>query len=180
MSSASSKVWGLAAQYENPHAIFTACEKVRDHGFQKWDACTPFPVHGLEKAMGLKASSLPWFVAVIGIGGSTFGLLFEVWASYMAYPSIVGGKPIFSIPAFVPVWYEITVLSSCLTAFFGNWILNGLPRWNHPVFGSKAFERVTDDKFFIVVEAADPKFDLEATKALLKDAGATHVEELEG
>ncbi len=79
----------------------------------------------------------------------------------------------------MPVWYEITVLSSCLTAFFGNWILNGLPRPHHPAFASKAFERVTDDKFFIMVEATDPKFDLEKTKALLQATGATLVEELE-
>ena len=97
-----------------------------------------------------------------------------------AYPFIVGGKPLFSLPAFVPVWYEITVLSSCLTAFFGNWIFNGLPRPHHPAFDSKAFERVTDDKFFIMVEATDPKFDLAKTKALLpKSTGATLVEELE-
>jgi hypothetical protein len=91
----------------------------------------------------------------------------------------VGGKPLFSMPAFVPVWYEITVLSACLTAFFGNWILNGLPRPNHPAFNSKAFERVTDDKFFIMIEASDSKFDRERTKALLQSTGASLVEELE-
>jgi hypothetical protein len=92
---------------------------------------------------------------------------------------VVGGKPLFSLPAFVPIWYEFTVLSSCVSCFFANWILNGLPRPHHPAFNSKAFERVTDDKFFIMVEAADPKFDLEKTKALLQGAGATLVEELE-
>ena len=171
--------WGLLAQYEDPHAIYTACEKVRDAGYEQWDACCPFPVHGLDKAMGAKPSKLPWAVLVVGLAGSTLMLWFESWSSGSAYPFIVGGKPLFSLPAFVPVWYEMTVLSSCLTAFFGNWILNGLPRPHHPAFNSKAFERVTDDKFFIMIEATDPKFDRAQTEALLKSTGATLVEVLE-
>lgn len=173
------KIWGVLAQYENPHTVYKACEQVRDAGYQQWDACTPFPVHGLDKAMGVKPSKLPWVVLTVGILGSTFMLWFEAWAMGTAYPMIVGGKPLFSLPAFVPVWYEATVLFSCVTAFLANWIMNGLPRPHHPAFASKAFERVTDDKFFIMVEATDPKFDLEKTKALLQGAGATLVEELE-
>ena len=173
------KLWGVLARYENPAELYHACERVRDAGYQAWDACTPFPVHGLEKAMGVPPSKLPWFVLAIGLAGSAFMLWFQVYAMGDLYPYIVGGKPLFSIPAFVPVWYEITVLSACLTAFFGNWILNGLPRPNHPAFNSKAFERVTDDKFFIMIEASDSKFDRERTKALLQSTGASLVEELE-
>lgn len=173
------KLWGVLARYENPAELYHACERVRDEGYQAWDACTPFPVHGLEKAMGVPPSKLPWFVLAIGLAGSAFMLWFQVYAMGDLYPYIVGGKPLFSIPAFVPVWYEITVLSACLTAFFGNWILNGLPRPNHPAFNSKAFERVTDDKFFIMIEASDSKFDRERTKALLQSTGASLVEELE-
>lgn len=172
-------LWGVLAQYENPHAVYKACEAVRDAGYKEWDACTPFPVHGLDKAMGLAPSKLPWIVLSVGLAGSSFALFFESWAMGWAYPMIVGGKPLFSLPAFVPVWYELTVLSSCVTAFLANWILNGLPRPHHPAFASKAFERATDDKFFIMVEASDPKFDLEKTKALLQSNGATLVEELE-
>lgn len=172
-------LWGVLARYENPHAIYKACEQVRDAGYQQWDACVPFPVHGLEKAMGVKPSKLPWVVLAVGLAGSSFMLLFETWAMGSLYPFVVGGKPIFSLPAFVPIWYEFTVLSSCATAFFANWIMNGLPRPHHPAFNSKAFERATDDKFFILVEATDPRFDLEKTKALLQGAGATLVEELE-
>ncbi len=173
------KLWGVLAQYENPHAVMHACERVRAAGYEKWDACTPFPVHGLDKAMGVPPSKLPWAVLCVGLIGSTFMLWFQSWAMGNAYPMIVGGKPLFSMPAFVPVWYEVTVLSSCVTAFLANWIMNGLPQPNHPVFASKAFERVTDDKFFIMIEAADGRFDLERTKTLLKDSGATLVEELE-
>jgi hypothetical protein len=173
------KLWGVLARYENPAELYHACERVRDAGYQAWDACTPFPVHGLEKAMGVPPSKLPWFVLAVGLAGSAFMLWFQVYAMGDLYPYIVGGKPLFSMPAFVPVWYEITVLSACLTAFFGNWILNGLPRPNHPAFNSKAFERVTDDKFFIMIEASDSKFDRERTKALLQSTGASLVEELE-
>ena len=179
MATANAKLWGVLAQYENPHAIFHACEKVRDAGYSKWDSCTPFPVHGLEKAMGVPPSKLPWYVLCVGLTGSLLMLYFQSWAMGNAYPIIVGGKPLFSLPAFVPIWYEVTVLSSCVTAFLMNWVLNGLPRPHHPAFASKAFARVTDDKFFIMIESADPKFDLEKTKALLAEAGATHVEELE-
>jgi hypothetical protein len=125
------KLWGVLAQYENPAVLTHACERVRDEGYQAWDACTPFPVHGLEKAMGVKPSRLPWYVLIVGIMGSAFMLWFEVYAMSDLYPFIVGGKPLFSLPAFVPAWYEITVLSSCLTAFFGNWVLSGLPRPHH-------------------------------------------------
>lgn len=173
------KLWGVLARYENPAELYHACERVRDEGYKAWDACTPFPVHGLEKAMGVPPSKLPWFVLAVGLGGSAFMLWFQIYAMGELYPYIVGGKPLFSMPAFVPVWYEITVLSACLTAFFGNWILNGLPRPNHPAFNSKAFERVTDDKFFIMIEASDSKFDRERTKALLQSTGASLVEELE-
>lgn len=179
MNTPKKNVWGLLAQYENPHQIYVAAEKVRDAGYEEWDACTPFPVHGLDKAMGLKPSVLPWIVLSVGLTGSAFMLFFESWVSGTLYPIIVGGKPLFSMPAFVPVWYEITVLSSCVTAFLCNWILSGLPRPNHPAFASKAFERVTDDKFFIMVEAKDPKFDLEQTQAFLTQTGASSVEVLE-
>jgi len=173
------KLWGLLAQYETPQAIYPACERVRDAGYTNWDACAPWAVHGLDKAMGVKPTILPWLVLIIGITCSAFAISFECWAMAYTFPIIVGGKPLFSIPAFVPVWYEFTVLTSCFTAFFGNWIINGLPRLHYPAFKSKAFERATDDKFFIIIEAADPKFDLAKTQALLKDSGASLVEEIE-
>ena len=173
------KLWGVLAQYENPHEIFAACEQVRDSGYSVWDACAPFPVHGLDKAMGIKPSRLPWVVLCVGLSGSAFMLFFQSWIAGSVFPIVVGGKPLFSMPAFVPIWYEITVLSSCVTAFFGNWVLSGLPRPHHPAFNAKSFGRVTDDKFFIMVEATDPLFDLTRTKALLAASGASSVEELE-
>ena len=173
------RLWGVLAQYENTHDIYLAAERVRDAGFTVWDTHVPFPVHGLDRAMGIKPTILPWIVLSVALSGSIFGISFEMWSMSEAYPIIVGGKPLHSVPAFVPVWYECTVLSACLTAFFGNWFLNRLPQLYFPAFKSPAFARATDDKFFVVIEARDPKFDLEKTKALLADAGATHIEEIE-
>lgn len=174
-----STMFGLLAEYENPALLHAACERVRDAGYTRWDACSPFAVHGLDKAMGLKPSTLPWWVLWIAIAGSVFMFFFQIWSMVYAYPFILAGKPLFSIPAYVPCWYEATVLAACLTAFFGNWVLNGLPRYYHPAFSSRSFARVTDDRFFIIIERRDPQFDQAAALALLKDTAATSVEELE-
>ena len=171
--------WGYLAQYESTAAIYKAAEKVRAAGYTVWDCCTPFAVHGLDKAMGVKPSKLPWYVLGVGIFGSIFGLVFQIWAMRWATPVMLAGKTFWSIPAYVPVWYETTILSCCLTIFFGNWFLNRLPQLHHPTFSSKAFERVTDDKFFVVIEASDPLFDKEKTRALLQETGASLIEEVQ-
>jgi len=173
------RTWGLMAQYDSAADIYSACEEVRDAGYSKWDACTPFAVHGLDKAMGLKPSKLPWLVFCGGLTGGTFAMSFMIWVSAIAYPLNIGGKPLLSIPAFIPVTFELTVLFSVFSTFFGLWFLCGLPQLFHPAFGNKAFEKVTDDKFFILVESEDPKFDLGRTKTLLEQTGASLVEEVE-
>ncbi len=171
--------WGLLAQYENPAEIYHACEKVRDAGYTKWDANTPFPVHGLDKAMGLKASKLPWIVLCGGMTGPTLAMLFMIWTSAYDYPLNIGGKPLLSIPAFIPVTFELTVLFSAFCTFFGLWALCKLPRWHHPAFNSPTFEKFSDDKFFIMIEAKDDKFDWSKTESLLKASGSSHVEVVE-
>jgi hypothetical protein len=158
--------WGLLARYESPAEIFHACEKVRDAGYSKWDACTPFPVHGLEHAMGLKASILPFFVFLAGTTGGVSAMAFMLWTSAMDYPLNIGGKPTWSVPAFIPITFEFTVLLSCVTCFFALWFLCRLPQLFHPAFKSKAFDKVTDDKFFIMIESQDPRFDLVKTRKL--------------
>jgi hypothetical protein len=173
------KNYGLLAEYETPHAICEASKKIRDAGYKNWDACTPFPVHGLDKAMGLKDSVLPWMVLVAGTTGCVLISWLMIWVAAYDYPLNIGGKPTWSIPAFVPPAFEVTILFSALTAVFGMFFLNGLPRLNHPLFHSKRFERVTDDKFFIVIEAQDKLFDLEKTKALLEGTHPVAVELVE-
>lgn len=174
------KPWGLLASYDTTPDIYHACEKVRDAGYERWDACTPFPVHGLEHAMGLRPSKLPWAVLTAGLIGGISIIIFMVWASAYDYPLNIGGKPTWSIPAFIPITFEVTVLFSALTAAFGMLFINRLPQLHHPLFNNKNFERVTDDVFFIVVEASDPKFNLSETKALLEGTGAKLVEVVEG
>lgn len=171
--------WGYLARYETAADIYKACETVRDAGYQKWDACTPFPVHGLDKAMGLKGSKLPWLVLCGGLFGCIFAMSFMVWTSAFDYPLNIGGKPMASVPAYIPITFEFTVLCSCLTCFFALWFLCRLPQMWFKPFQSKAFERVTDDKFFIIIEQADGRFDLAKTRRLLEETGATLIEELE-
>ncbi len=173
------RTWGLLAQYESAADIYKACEKVRDAGYSKWDAHTPFPVHGLDKAMGDKPSPLPWMVLGGGLTGGTFAMSFMIWVNAFDYPLNIGGKPLASVPAFIPVTFELTVLFSVFACFFGLWFLCRLPQLFHPAFANKAFARVTDDKFFIIIEAADSKFDKSNTRTLLEQTGATLIEEVE-
>lgn len=173
------KVYGLLAEYETPAAIFDACEKVREAGYGAWDAHTPYPVHGLEKAMGLRPSVVPWIVCVMGFSGAALGFLLQWWTSAVDYPLIISGKPFNSYPAFVPVTFELGILLGSFGAVFGMFGLNKLPTYYHSVFNSRRFARCTDDRFFICIEARDPKYDAEKTKSLLESTGAVHVEEVE-
>lgn len=172
-------LYGALAEFDTAPAIYHACEKVRDAGFRTWDAHTPFPVHGLEKAMGLKPSRLPWIVLVTGLTGAACGMLLQWWTSAVDYPLVISGKPYFSWQAFVPVTFELGVLFGALGAVLGMFGLNRLPQYFHSLFRSRRFERVTDDKFFVSIEAGDPKFDPEKTVAFLREIGATHVELIE-
>ena len=170
------KYYGALARFEGPKQLFRACEQMRDAGYSKWDAHTPFPVHGLDEAMGLRSSKLPWIVLVAGLSGAGGGMLMQWWVSAVAYPLVISGKPFFSWPAFVPVTFELGVLFAALGAVLGMLGLNQLPMLYHPLFRSKQFERVNDDSFFISVEAWDPKFDAIRTSEALRQFGAVEVE----
>ena len=171
--------YGLLAQFATPGDLYAACERVRDAGFTRWDAHTPFPVHGLEGAMGLKRSPLPWIVMVMGLTGLATGILLQWWVHTRAYPLVISGKPFFAWPAFIPVTFELGILFAALGAVFGMFALNRLPMHHHPLFKSKVFERVADDAFFISIESWDPKFDATATRSLLESVGARHIELVE-
>jgi hypothetical protein len=171
--------YGILAEFATPADLYHACERVRDAGFTRWDAHTPFPVHGLEKAMGLRRSQLPWIVLGMGLTGATLGFLLQWWVHEVAYPLVISGKPFFSWPAFIPITFELGVLFAALGAVFGMFGLNRLPMHHHPLFRSKVFDRVTDDAFFISIESWDPRFDPSATRTLLESLGARNVELLE-
>jgi hypothetical protein len=172
------KPYGLLAQFESARELYQACERVRDAGFTRWDAHSPFPVHGLDRAMGLRPSRLPWIVLAAALSGLLGALGLQYYIHVVDYPLIFAGKPYFSWPAFVPVVFEATVLFGAAGAVLGMLHLMRLPRHHHPLFRSAAFERVTDDRFFISIEAGDPRYDAEGTARLLREAGATHVEQV--
>ncbi len=175
----SAAAWGLLAEFDSPAALFRAAERVRDAGFTQWDAHSPFPVHGLESAMGLKRSQVPIVVLALGLGGAAAGMALQWWVATRAYPLVVSGKPFFSWPAFVPIMFECGVLGGATGAVLGFLGLSRLPRHHHPLFASKRFERVTDDRFFISIESWDPRFDPSATTKLMESLGARSVELLE-
>lgn len=164
------------AEYETTADVMHAAEKVRDAGYEKWDVHTPFPVHGMDRAMGLRDSSVGWIVLVMGLTGCLSGFLLLWWTNGIDYPLIIGGKPGFSIPAMIPVMFELTILLSAFGAVFGMFGLNQLPKHHHPVFYSARFERCTDDRFFISIEASDSAFDLESTRELLEGTHPAHIE----
>jgi hypothetical protein len=171
--------YGILAEFATPADLYHACERVRDAGFTRWDAHTPFPVHGLEGAMGIRRSPLPWIVLIAGLTGATFGFGLQWWVHASAYPLVISGKPFFSWPAFIPITFELGVLFAAFGAVLGMLGLNRLPMHHHPLFRSKVFERVTDDAFFISIESWDPRFDSSATRKLLESLGAQSVELLE-
>ncbi len=173
------QIYGVLAEFESPSKIYKACEKVRDAEYTKWDSFTPFPVHGLEKAMGLARSKLPFVVFGFGITGASCAFALQSWISAVDYPIIIAGKPYFSWQAFIPVTFEVMVLFSAASAVITMLAMNLLPRWHHPLLKTARFAKATDDGFFIAIEAADPKFDPDQTADFLRSLGATHVELVE-
>jgi hypothetical protein len=173
------RTFGLLAEYETAADLYHACERVRDAGYAAWDAHTPYPVHGLEKAMGLRTSIVPYIVAFMGFSGAGLGFLMQYWMSAVDYPLIISAKPFNSYPAWVPVTFEPGILLGSFGAVFGMLGLNKLPQYYHSVFNSSRFHKFSDDRFFISIEARDPKYDLERTRKLLETTGAVSVEEVE-
>lgn len=172
------ELYGLMAEFDDVTSVVEGAKKVRDAGYTQWDVHSPFPIHGIDKAMGAKPTILPWLVLGGGIFGLFAGLLLSWWTNAVDYPYLISGKPQWSFAANVPVIFETTVLFAALTAVFGMLILSKLPLLYHPLFKHKRFLRVTNDKFFIVIEAIDPKFNRNETKALLNGAGARVIEEV--
>jgi len=161
-------VHGLIAEFDDPTALVAATERAYRAGYRRMDAYSPFPIEELHEALGARHTRLPLVVLIGGLCGCLGGYGLQYWVSTMAYPINVGGKPFHSWPAFIPVTFECTILVAALSAVLGMLALNGLPMPYHPVFNVPRFALASRNRFFLCIEAADPKFDLEATRRFLE------------
>jgi hypothetical protein len=171
------KILGVVAEFPSATTLYHAAEQVRDKGYRFWDTHSPFPIHGMNKAMGLGKSPLGYIIFCGGLTGFLAAASLEFIPSSFLYPLIVHGKPVnfFTVPAFFPVMFELTVLFSAFTAFFGVFVMNRLPRLHHPIFDYEQFRRVTDDAFFLIIEASDPRFSDTVTREFLEEIGGKDV-----
>jgi len=172
-------VYGLMAEFETPEDLLAAAERARDAGYQRMDAYTPFPVEGLAEAIGFRRTWLPLIVLVGGIIGCVGGYFLQYWISVIDYPLNIGGRPLHSWPAFVVVTFELTILVAALSAVLGMLALNGLPMPYHPVFNVPRFAFATRDRFFLCIEATDPKFHPDETRRFLERSQPRQISEVE-
>jgi ActD protein len=172
-------VYGLLAEFQTPAAVVEAAHRVRKAGYAKVDAYSPYPMEELIEALQIGHSQLPKLVLVGGILGALGGWSLQYWAAVVEYPMNIGGRPIYAWPAFIIPAFETTILCAAAAAVLGMLALNGLPEPYHPVFNVPSFALATRDKFFICIEASDPKFSRTETSQFLRSLGASEVQEVE-
>lgn len=175
----SPKPYAVVAEFRSPEELLKATQAARDEGYSHMDTYSPIPVHGITDILDFRDDRLGWAVFGAGVTGALVGLGLQAWVSMVAYPLNVGGKPLFSLPAFVPVTFECTVLFAAGAATFGMLALNGLPRPHHPVMNAECMMRASQDRFVLCIEATDPKFDREATSTFLQGLRPETVEYVE-
>ena len=171
-------LYGLLAEFPGPTELVEAARRAHEEGYRRVDAYSPFPVDGLAEALGFHRTGMPMVMFLGGLTGAVAGYLMQWWIAAVDYPLNVGGRPLNSWPAFIPVTFECTVLGASLAAFVGMLALNGLPQPYHPVFNVPAFGRASRDRFFLCIESTDPKFDRYATESFLKDLHPLGVSEV--
>ena len=169
------QLYGLMAEFAGPDEVLKAARRAYRAGYRKLDAYTPIPIDGLAEAIGFKRNGVAPLVLLGGVTGAVSGMVMQWFASAVHYPLIVAGRPYASWPAFVPITFELGILLASLTAVVGMLVLNGLPRPYHPVFNAPGFDLASQDRFFLCLEAVDPKFDLAQTRQFLEGLGATNV-----
>jgi len=172
-------LYGLMAEFATPTALVQAAERARLEGYRQMDAYSPIPIEELSEALGLRRTRLPILVFLGGLLGGIAGYGLEYWTQAIAYPLNVGGRPYNSWPQYIPVTFETTVLGAALSAFVGMWALNKLPMPYHPVFNVPAFARASTDRFFLCIEATDPRFDRMATRKFLESLHPVGVSDVE-
>jgi Protein of unknown function (DUF3341) len=173
-----SHIYGVMGEFETPEQLIHAVEKVREAGYRRIDAYSPFPVEGLSEALGIKRNLVAPVTLAGGLAGGLGGFFFQYWAAAITYPQNIGGRPLNSWPAFIPVTFELTILGASLAAVFGMLALNKLPQPHHPVFNVHRFSHASADRFFLCIESRDPNFHLAKTAKLLQSVHAHHVTEV--
>lgn len=171
-------IWGLLAEFENPDDLLAAAKRAYDLGYRKMDAYSPFPVPDLAEAIGFRKNYVPLTCLTGGLLGGSAAYMLQYWINVISYPMNVAGRPMHSWPSFIPVTFEMSVLFSGFGAFFGMWALNGLPSLFHPLFNVRRFAGVTRDRFFLCIQAADPKFEMAKTRAFLSSLDPAFIEEV--
>jgi hypothetical protein len=174
-----SGIYGLMAEFDNPNAIVAAARRTYEAGYRRINAYSPYPVEELSEAIGFRRNLVPLTVFICGVLGAVGGYALQAWTSAVDYPINVGGRPLVSIPSFIPITFECTVLLASFGAFIGMLMMNRLPQPYHPVFNVPAFSRASKDRFFLCVKADDPKFDGAETRAFLDSLGAKEVSDVE-
>ncbi len=171
-------IYGVMAEFETPQEILQAVRRARREGYRNMDAYTPYTVEGLASELGLPRTRVPFVVLIAGLVGAAVGFFMQYWSMAVDYPFDVGGRPQNSWPVFIPITFEVMVLVASFATLFGMLFLNGLPRPHHPVFNVPRFARASQDRFFLCIEATDPRFDREATKQFLAGLRAKDVVEV--
>ena len=171
--------YGLMAEFADPTALVAAARQTYAEGYRRFDSYSPFPIHELFDAMHCEDRRVPLFVLLGGIAGAVVGFGLQVWVSAYAYPLNIGGRPFISWPMFIPVTFELTILFAALTAVLSWIVLSGLPMPYHPVFNVPRFANASQDRFFLAIEARDPKFDRSRTFDFLKGLGAREINDVE-
>lgn len=173
-------LYGLLAKFDTPEALIAASRRAVDAGYQQFDAYTPYPVEGLPRAMGLKSSPLPFVILAGALLGGIGGFLMQWFATVIDYPLNIGGRPMFSWPAYIPITFEMTILLGAFAGVFGLFFFTRFPQPYHPVFRSEDFNtHASTDGFYLGIEASDPHFNLDETRRFLEGLGAIQVSELE-
>lgn len=176
MDEENKQIYGVLAEFRNPKELVDAASSVKKSGYQDFDTYAPFPIHGMEKAMGLKKSPLGWIVLGGALTGMIGALALMIWVMGYEYPMNISGKPFINFPVYIPITFELTVLLAAFATTFGMLALNKLPRFHNPLFNVDRFSKASDDGFFVHIEASDDLFSEEKVKKLFQDNGATHIE----
>jgi hypothetical protein len=177
-----SHLYGVIGEFGTPRQLLDAAKKVREAGYQRMDAYSPFPVEGLSEALGLgrKQNMVPLITLIGGLCGGLGGFFFQYWVNVISFRENIGGRPLNSWPAFIPVTFEMTVLFASLFSVFGMLAMNKLPQPHHPLFNSDRFQKhATTDRFYVCIEANDPKFDLAGVKRFFGELKAEHITEVQ-